>query len=233
MSEARSNDYIARQDAKNAAAAQLYTDLLPSLTPEQRAILQEEVKTRKGVEVRGNMADSLKVMSNRGECDAAEIPVPAEGYEVTAGIDTVADELSEAFGLTHKQAAKVSIWHAVQMKTYGDREGAIRLARLAGFLFRSENLKQSLYALMYATHTASANGLGSMRVACKEILKPNGQPVTVASLSKEANKLVSFLDLPPGEGMKSNASVRTYSDVQKVVHKQRQSARVEKAVARF
>jgi hypothetical protein len=223
------HDYAARQASRNAEARREYAKLLPTLDPAVRALL--ETTDRRTGKRRLDMADAYS--TNPSATEAREMPEPSECPDMAEAVDKLEMQLAEMFDLSPAQAAAITIWHQAAVERESRRGQAVMLARTLGTLFRVENLKQEVIALLYATRTAAANGLGSMRKACPLILKPDGKPVTVASLSKRACWWVGFLDLPPGDGMKDDAAVDSYTQSAKKGHATRRSAKLNHALSRL
>ena len=217
------DDYVQRQAAKDAQAARDYAALAPSLSPEVRAVLADK---------HGRIRADDGYIGNHTAHDISEIPIAAPPHDMADEIDTLADVLAETFDLTGGQAAGIVKWHQQRVKIEADKGLAIRLARLIGALFRAPNLRLQLVALAFATDTASANGLVSMRKAAKEIIGLKGRPVSPAAVSKIANHWVGFLELPPSACMKSTAATRSYSAARKENHWRKSSKRLSKLLNR-
>lgn len=213
---------VDRQKRRDATARKLYAELAPDLPPEVRRALEDRdgrVSLQEHYEFPGHRADA-----------AADARVEAPQMEQ---LDRLEDVLAEEFDLTPGQAAGLVAWHREAARAEADGALALRLARLLGALFHCRNLRLEIHALMYATGTAGANGLGSMRKAVASIPGDSGSPVTVAALSKRACWWRGHLQLPPLENMRSLRAVESYRQARLENHFRRNPARSKKLAAKI
>ncbi len=163
--------------------------------------------------------------------------------DIAAAVDSLADQLREQFGLTSPAAAqfgisgaqldaflrfqlrqceRIAAWHEEQVRLENQRQAAMTLGRVVGFLLLPGNLRLRAHGLAHAARMAKRNGLTSLRasaIACG---------VTQTAMCNVAWKCVELLGLPPLEGAKSGEAKEKYRNDKKTNHWRTQKCKLEK-----
>jgi len=147
--------YLAHAARQSSAAAEAEKVWLASLPEPMRIALSGAARKN--------------ARENLGEDEDASLRAVSH-WDVASAVDTVPDELAEAFDLTAGQAEGVFAWHLSRLKAEVDREKGMQLGRIVGLLIKpAHDIRVVIYGLLFAAKLGALNGIASQTAAADEL----------------------------------------------------------------
>ena len=213
------SDYTQTQNRRDAEHSEAYRKWYAMLSPEEKKTL-----AKGDAHLTGSARLNLPYVQNPKKARRDNDPDRQESEErasenrasyspdISASVDTLADQLAERFGVSGDTAKRIVAWHNEAVEREAITYKAFLFQRVIAGFIEPGNLRVRAGALAFAAGLDALNGLGSLREFSKKV------GVSPAIVSRVKLWWQKELNLSPSPHGKSEQARANYSTAQKEKH---------------